>query len=538
MSFADRTAIWARGAAPLLTLFPALTIGGAVPIHAAPAGTAADACQMLGTDSREAEIKAEPVAAGGSLGPADTGGGAITLPAHCRVRATLHPAPGSSIGFELWLPLGAAWSGRLQMLGNGGYSSQLPLPDMAAALARGSAVVATDTGHQGDDPDFAIGHPQAIIDWGYRAVHASAVAAKRLVARFYRRAPRHSYFAGCSTGGHQALMEAQRYPADFDGILAGAPGSDRVRLNAAFLWQYLSNHPPWDDAHPILDRGDLAILAHGARGACRGANGGAAGGLASDAWLDDPMQCRFDPAVLQCAPGQASQCLGPDKVAAARRMYRGATDTRTGRILTTPWLPGSESGWSAYWADPRQPDRPARLSFWRVWAFANPDWNWWQFDFGRDLDAVRARLSPVIDATDPDLRSFAARGGKLLHYHGLADPVVSPLDSIRYFGRSDEPGSSAWYRLFLVPGMAHCGGGSGFTRFDGQAALERWVERRAPPDRIIASQGGTPAAATRPLCPYPAHAVFTGGNPAEAGNFQCRPPDGGSARRAGRAIIG
>jgi feruloyl esterase len=161
----------------------------------------------------------------------------------CHVTGELRPAAESRIGFELWLPTAAAWTGRLVMLGNGGYSSSVPLAAMMRELGRGSAVVATDTGHQGDDPDFARGRPQAIIDWGWRAVHLSAVAARTLATHFYGRAPHHRYFNGCSTGGHQALMEAQRFPRDFDGIVAGAPGAARVRLNAGFLWQYLSNHP-------------------------------------------------------------------------------------------------------------------------------------------------------------------------------------------------------------------------------------------------------------------------------------------------------
>ncbi len=443
----------------------------------------------------------------------------------CRVTGVLRPVPGSRIGVQLWLPPHAAWSGRMVMLGNGGYSSRMPIAAMREQLARGAAVVATDTGHDGDDPDFARGRPQAIADWGWRAVHLSAVAANRIATRYYGRAPRYRYFNGCSTGGHQALMEAQRFPNDFNGIVAGAPGAARVRLNAAFLWQYRANHAPGDDSRAILGPSELALLQRGSLAACRAANGGAAGGLAEDSWLNDPAACRFDPGVLACPAGRTDQCLSPVQVAAARAMVRGAVDPRSGAQVTHPWLPGSEAGWAAYLSDGGRP-QPARTSFWRVWAFADPAWSWWQFDFGRDLDRVRRTLSPVIDAVDPNLARFRAAGGKLLHYHGLGDPVVSPLDSMQYRARvAARMPTADWYRLFLAPGMGHCGGGPGFARFDPQQAIEQWVEQGRAPDRLIAMPADPAATATRPLCPYPARAAFTGGDPARAQSFTCRTTD-------------
>lgn len=442
----------------------------------------------------------------------------------CRVTGVLHPVPSSRIGFALWLPTAKGWSGRLVMLGNGGYSSRLPREAMAAELARGSAVVATDTGHDGDGPEFARGRPEAIVDWGWRAVHLSAVAARRLATRFYGRKPKYRYFNGCSTGGHQALMEAQRFPQDFDGIVAGAPGAARVRLNSGFLWQYLSNHLRGDDLHPILDSADLALLQRSSVAVCRRANGNVSGGLTGDLWLNDPMRCRFDPGVLACRPGATSgSCLTSGKIAAARAMYAGATNPRTGVRATTPWLPGSEAGWSAYLSDADRPTQPARTDFWRIWAFDDPEWSPWRFDFGHDLATAYWRLSPSIDATSSDLSAFRAAGGKLLQYHGLADPVVSPLDSITYRNAVAARGpTTGWYRLFLAPGMAHCGGGSGFSRFDAQAAIEHWVEAGRAPDRLIARRTDPNEIAERPLCPYPKRAVFTGGDPTTERSFACR----------------
>lgn len=450
---------------------------------------------------------------------------AIAQKGSCRVTGELRPVPGSQIGFALWLPPEAAWTGRMVMLGNGGYSSRLPEAAMGAELARGSAVVATDTGHQGDGPEFARGRPQTIVDWGWRAVHLTAITARTIISRFYGRGPRYRYFNGCSTGGHQAMTEAQRFPLDFDGIVAGAPGAARVRLNAGFLWQYLSNHPRGDDLHAILDRSDLALLQETSIGACRAANGGPAGGLAGDAWLNNPMLCRFDPSVLGCPAGVvAGKCLSSGKIAAARAMYAGATDPRTGVRVTTPWLPGSEAGWAAYLAEPGQPNQPARTDFWRIWAFSDATWSPWRFDFGRNLATAYRRLSPTIDATSPALSRFHAAGGKLLQYHGLADPVVSPLDSTGYYATVAARGPTRdWYRLFLAPGMAHCGGGPGFSRFNTQVAIERWVETGSAPDRMIARQTDLNQTAERPLCPYPARAVFVGANPTNASSFACRP---------------
>ncbi|WP_294324379.1 tannase/feruloyl esterase family alpha/beta hydrolase [uncultured Sphingomonas sp.] len=439
----------------------------------------------------------------------------------CRVTGVLRPVAGSRIGYHLWLPPHAGWSGRMVMLGNGGYSSRLPLAAMTEQLARGAAVVATDTGHDGDDPDFARGRPQAIVDWGWRAVHLSAVVANRLATRYYGRVPRYRYFNGCSTGGHQALMEAQRFPGDFDGIVAGAPGAARVRLNAAFLWQYLANHSAGDDSRPILGQRELTLLQRGALAACRADNGATAGGLAGDGWLNDPVACRFDPGILACASGRTGPCLSPEQLAAARRMYRGAVDPRSGARVTNPWLPGSEAGWTAYLSDGGR-QQPARTSFWRVWAFADPAWSWWRFDFGRDLDRIRRTLSPKIDAVDPNLARFRASGGKLLHYHGLADPVVSPFDSIQYHSAvAARMPTADWYRLFLAPGMGHCGGGPGFSRFDPQQAIEAWVERGRAPDRLLARPADPMVDTTRPLCPHPTRAVHIGGDPARADSFAC-----------------
>ena len=502
------------------------------------------ACGKLADQARPGSriTSAEEVPAGAL--PARDGGSAQT-PAFCRLRGEIASQPGSHIGFELWLPA-AGWNGKFEMVGNGGYSSAMAFPAMGRLLRAGYAVAATDTGHQGDDPDFARGHPEAIEDWAYLAVHLTAVDGEALTQARYGAPPAHRYFAGCSTGGQQAMSEAQHYPGDFDGIIAGSPGADRIHLNAGFLWQYLQNHRR--DGSEILPASKLGMITQAVLAACRSDNGTRAGGLASDAWLDDPRVCRFRPESLLCHGGDGPGCLTADQVKALGAMYDGARDPRNKGLVAHGYPMGSESsggspslpGWSLYWADPQRPKEPARLNFWRIWAGFGDAWDWWSFDFHRDMVTVDGKLAWTVNAVFPDLEPFMRSRGKLIAYHGLADPV-GPFDySIDYHelavdrflrpNHGDETKAraevDAFYRLFLVPGMGHCVGGPGPTSFDAQAALEAWVERDAAPDQIIASHRDSPESApsfTRPLCPYPAQAVYAGqGDPQRAESFACR----------------
>jgi len=445
-------------------------------------------------------------------------------PAVCRVQGHVSPVPGSEIGFELWLPTDG-WNGKFQMVGNGGYSSALDTRAMTALINRGYAVAATDTGHTGDDPDFVVGHPEAMADWGHRAVHETAVAAKTLVTAFYGRAPRHSYFSGCSTGGQQALMEAQRYPTDFDGIIAGDPGNNRTRLNLGFLWLYRVSHR--SDGSLILPPAKLPLLNAAVLKACAGQNGG----LPEDRFLSAPSLCRFKAKKLQCQRdvSDESQCLTPEEVGAVEAIYRGAHNPRTHAQLYYGWPKGSELGWPAYWANPARPAEPARLNFWRYWIFHDPDWTAARFDFDHDVARLDA-AGLAIDAVDPDLSAFAKAGGKLIQFHGLADPVVPPDESTTYYERvrAQTGDLSTFFRLFMVPGLGHCQGGPGLTYVATQDALEHWVEVGEAPATLLATRfkSMTPAdgaAFTRPVCPYPAEAVYDGkGDRTTASSFTCR----------------
>lgn len=460
----------------------------------------------------------------------------------CRVVGVSQPAAGSRIGFEVWLPK-EDWNGRLKMFGNGGYSSALPYAEMAAHVKAGYAVVGTDTGHTGDMPDFARNNPEAIVDWAYRAVHTTIVNAKRVVAEFYGNKTRFSYFQGCSTGGHQALMEAQRFPDDFDGIVAGAPGNNRTHLNAGFLWQFMQNQVRGGSPRQVVPARKLPMLSKAAYAACKKQNGEDGGGLASDPFLNDPLSCNVDPAALLCGGAETDECLTPAQVAVVKRMYDGAVNPRTGERIYFGWPAGSEAGWSQYWADPRNPAEPARADFWRYWVFKDPQWSWQRFDFDADMKRADDELAGTINAMSANLDKFRKKGGKLIQYHGMADPVTPYADSVVYQQRvvmeqlqsrelayvDDAARATAeFYRLFLAPGMGHCSGGAGATPTDLEQAIEQWVERNEAPASLLAvrNAGGVAGKGfTRPLCPYPQVARYDGdGPPDEAASFSCVAP--------------
>jgi feruloyl esterase len=479
------------------------------------------------------------------------------LPQFCRVHGVVRPVPGSNIGFELWMPANG-WNQKLEMFGNGGYSSFFSYATLGSLMQRGYATLATDTGHTGDDPEpFVDGatDPQIIVDWGHRAVHESVATAKLVIRAFYKSEARHAYFNGCSTGGHQALMEAQRYPDDFDGIIAGDPGNNRTHLNAGFLWQFIQNHPRHDNAvaDMIITKDKLSLITNAVVAQCHGHDGG----LATDNFLTDPRACHFDAASLLCKAGQdASTCLSQQQVDTLKRMYGGARDLRNGHDIYPGWPVGSEAnGWNTYWDNPAVPTEPARGNFWRFWVFNNAKWDWWTFDWDADMKFTDDKLAPILNAMNPDLRPFAQNGGKLIQYHGFADPVVAPADSIDYWERvvaSDREGrdnderdhdrhdmdnnvhdtdrdvhdTNLFYRLFMVPGMSHCQGGQGANVFDTQTALEQWVEFGVAPETIVATKylNNNPAqgvAFTRPLCVYPKLPRYNTGDPTSAASFTC-----------------
>jgi tannase/feruloyl esterase len=440
---------------------------------------------------------------------------ARTLPPFCRVAATLRPSADSDIKIEVWLPL-SGWNGKYQAVGNGAFSGTIAYPAMSAALTRGYATSSTDTGHTGNTASFAQGHPEKVIDFGWRAVHEMTVAAKQIVNGYFGAPLKHAYWNGCSAGGRQALKEAQRFPADFDGIIAGAPGLDwtgrasqAVRIAKAF-----------EQPDARLTAAQTQVVHRAALAACDAADG------MTDGVIDDPARCRFDPGVLECKGSEEASCLTPAQVATVRAIYSPIRNPKTGRDIAG-LMPGSELGWTDRgWSASA---RATGLEQFRFLVFNDPAWQ--LSSFNGDADAARAEEidRDTINALDPDLRPFLDRGGKLIQYHGWSDPQISPGASTQYYTRVVEASGGAakvdrGYRLFMAPGMAHCGGGNGPNTFDMLSALEQWVEYHEPPDRVVASHAiDGRVDRTRPLCPYPQAAVYRGqGSTDAAGNFACR----------------
>ncbi len=437
------------------------------------------------------------------------------LPAFCRIAATWTPTNDSDIKIEVWLPA-SGWNGKFQAVGNGAFSGSIAYPAMGRALARGYAAASTDTGHTGNTASFALGHPEKLIDFGWRAVHEMTVASKAIVAAHFGNPPKFSYWNGCSAGGRQAMAEAQRFPADFDGIIAGAPGLDWTgrAAEAVRIQQALDDTP----AARLLEP-QRQLLHRAVVDACDALDG------VKDGLLEDPTRCTFDPAVLQCRNDVDTACLSAPQVATARMIYAGVKNSQTGRDVAG-LLRGSELGWTdSGWTTSA---RATGLDQFRFLVFANPAWTVRQFG-AADISRADQVNGNIVNALDPNLKPFIDRGGKLIQYHGWSDPQISPASSVQYYARAIETSGGAVkvgqsYRLFMAPGMGHCGGGEGPNTFDMVSALEQWVEAGKPPDQIVASHApGGRVDRTRPLCPYPKVATYQGsGSIDDAAHFACQ----------------
>jgi len=438
-----------------------------------------------------------------------------TLPEFCRVAATLTPSSDSDIKIEVWLPT-SNWNHKLQAVGNGGWAGVISYGTMADAVKAGYATVSTDTGHTENGGSFVLGHPEKLIDFAYRSEHEMTVKAKALVQAFYGNTARRSYWFGCSTGGRQALKEAQMYPDDFDGIVAGAAGT----RTAMALWVA---HALLKDPDSHIPPAKYPLIHQAAIEACDAIDG------LKDGLIDDPTRCHFDPGVLQCKGADGPDCLTAAQVQAARKVYSPGKNPRTGAELFGSLTPGSELGWAVMGGGP-EPYKSI-LDQARYVAFKDPNWDWRTFDFDKDNDRFERPENVIMNGTDPNLKRFFAHGGRLLMYHGWNDQNVSPYNSVKYLKSVEDtmggPSKTADnIRLFMVPGMAHCSGGEGPNTFDKIGTLERWVEQGKAPDKIVASHStGGKVDRTRPLCPYPQVARYKGtGSIDDAANFECRMP--------------
>jgi len=528
------------------TIFAGAVGAGLLTLASAPASAQAPstptACGALAAQALPGVriVSARAVAAGAFEAPPspiapDLAARIATMPAFCRVEAVAMPTPDSRIGIEVWLPL-ARWNGRLLGTGNGGGAGRIAYEmGMVEGLKRGFAVANTDLGTAPDINDTA-GHPQRWADFGYRATHEMTRVAKAIVTAFYKVASFRSFFEGCSTGGQQALGTAQRYPSDYDGILAGDPGNNRTHVASYFLWNYQALN-----ASPAakLSAAQWSLVSRSVLAACAGKDGGAPG----DRFLTDPRACPFDPATLPvCKQGTgADDCLTAPQLATLRRLYAGPTNPRTGERIYAGLTPGSEDqplgpvmqGDPAIW--------PAQQFYLFNWALGDgfaPA----RFDFDRDLDRVDAQLGGTLNANSADLSEFAQHGGKLILYNGLADPAVPFAEVVNYYDRVAESAggadqADAFARLFLVPGMGHCFGGPGVTDIgqpftsdvpsaaesDVLMTLVGWTETGKAPAMLVAQKpaGNGQPAQERPICPYPALPEYRRGDATRRTSFAC-----------------
>jgi feruloyl esterase len=451
------------------------------------------------------------------------------LPAFCRVAATLAPAVDSEIRIELWMPE-SGWNSRFEGTGNGGFAGGIAYGVLGGEVRRSFAVANTDMGMRppaGSDASAFVGHPEKWADWGYRSTHEMTVVGKLLVKAYYDTAPKYSYFAGCSTGGEQALMEAQRFPDDYDGIVGGAAANNRTGVHTSVLWDYaVTQREPADYIPPTK----LPMLASRVLEACDASDG------LKDGLITDPRECHFDPATLACKGDDADSCLTAAQVQTVRRVYAGPVNPRTKAQIYPGVPPGSELDWHRFGPAPGTSSTPPYGAIFK-WILG-ADWNWRTFDFDRNYTEMVDKLGPVVNALSPDLSAFQRHGHKLIVYHGWADWLVPPGEAINYreavlARRQRDAGSKAsaeavrretdqFYRLFMIPGMAHCAGGPGLTGFSGMDPLVKWVEQGIAPDSVVVSGKPGGVAVQRPVCPYPQVARYKGaGDVTEAASFVC-----------------
>jgi feruloyl esterase len=468
-------------------------------------------CEALaGLSLPDASITAAESVAAGPYGQQ-----ALRLPAHCRVAAVLTPTADSHIEMEIWMPV-ENWNGKFLAVGNGGWAGSISFAAMAGGLVRGYATASNDTGHTGGNGDFAFGHPEKLVDFAYRAMHEMTVQSRTLISRFYDRGPRLSYYEGCSTGGRQGLMAAQRYPADFDAIIAGAPANPQTGLHAGDLWRGVE---VFADPSSHLSREQVALVHDAVISSCDGLDG------VEDGLLTDPRMCTFDPASLACGPGSGNACLTSSQVEAVRLGYSPAR-LESGEVVFPGFARGSEDAWTFITGGNNLALNIAPDTF--QLAHGDPEWDWTRFDLDADVRLAREQVG-YIDATATDLAEFRDRGGKLILYHGWNDQLIAPENTIRYYTEVLETmgaDQDSWLRLYMAPGMAHCRGGVGPNQIDFLEPLDRWRESGTSPDRITATRiSNGQVEMTRPLCPHPEIAKWTGtGSTNEAGSFACGLP--------------
>jgi feruloyl esterase len=496
----------------------------ATPVSAAPASCASlRSMSIPNVTISAAELVSPPASTGrgaqtappaaGTGRAAPTGPAAPPLPEYCRVRLLLTPSSDSHINAELWLP-STTWNGRFMAVGNGGFGGSIQgFAEMQNALRLGYATSGNDTGHdtEVDGPNgmFALGHPEKIVDFAYRAMHEMTATSKSIIQQFYGRPQQYSYYKGCSTGGRQGAMNAQRYPEDFDGIIAGALANRHIQMHTAGVARSieLARHPDGQISPATAQMVTQAVLK-----ACD---------TLKEGFLTNPRACTFDFKKLACTPGATASdsCLTPAQLKTVETYYGGLHNGKgelifSGQALGNP-LPALRGA----------TDQPGGgFDTVRIWGFQNASYDWHQFDLDRDMPIINSKIG-FVDAVDPDLSKFKAHGGKLLLYAGWSDTGITPENTVLYYenlkkkmGPQDD-----FARLFMVPGMGHCRGGDGPNTFDTIGAMEAWREKGVTPTQLTGFNPQT--SLTRPICSYPQYTRYKGtGNIKDAANWTCAAP--------------
>jgi feruloyl esterase len=459
------------------------------------------------------------------------------------VTAEIKPSKESDIKIEVWMPA-TGWNGKYQGAGNGGFAGTISYPVLANALKGGYAAASTDTGHAAGatGAGWALGHPDLIVDFGYRAIHEMTVKAKALIQAFYGENPKRSYFGSCSNGGRQALMEAQRYPEDYDGIIAGAPANFWTHLLSAGAWDLQATQ---GDAATYIPAAKIPAISAAVLKACDAQDG------VTDGLISDPQACRFDPATMQCQDADSNSCLTAPQVAALKKLYAGPKNSKGEKIFPGRVVGGEEGpgGWPL-WLTGAAPSTSLMYqfttNFFENMVYDDPKWDFKTFNFDNGVKSADDKQAANLNATDANLKAFQKRGGKLIIYHGWSDAAISAFNTIDYYNSVNAAigarDAAQFVRVFMAPGMQHCAGGPGPNAF-GQLgfstaqpdpqhniydALSQWVEKGTAPERIVAtkyvndqnpSQG---VKMTRPLCPYPQAARYKGtGDTNDETSFSC-----------------
>jgi hypothetical protein len=502
-------------------------------------------------------VLAEEVAAGQFVPPGDAPSPADAaiykhIPAFCRVAVEASPTPASEIKIEVWLPLNGmqqstqpapTWNSKFRGQGNGGFAGDINYSLLALSVSQGYATAGTDTGHSTRGAAWALNQPEKIIDFGYRGIHEMTTNAKAIIDAYYGKPAARSYFASCSDGGREALMEAQRFPEDYDGILAGAP---------AYIWTNLltagmhKTQTLLSDPASYISPAKLATISSSVLDACDAADG------VKDGVVSDPRTCHFKPETLACTGSDSNSCLTPPQVAILKSIYSPTLDS-SGKQIYPRGLPGGELGSNGWvpWIFGAEPGRSQGagygIGYFSNMVYDDPHWDFKTFTVDDGLTTAIAKTAKALNATDPNLKPFSSRGGKLILYHGWNDPAISPLSTIDYYQQVQQANSNAdsFVRLFLVPGMQHCYAGPGASSFgqfgwrpgtgpddvqhDIYRALEQWVDGGMAPEQVIAAKiesdgkSAPKLTMTRPVCAYPKEPKYNGsGDTSDAANFSCR----------------